>query len=343
MIILDSMPRSLPKNSRAEGKGSHRPSAASSPAQVSPQTREKDARFLDLVEHLPVGTYRTTPDGRFIEANPALAHILGFESPEELKGMSLKDFYVNRHDRTSYLKRLDKSIALFSEFQLRRRNGTNIWVRDYPRAVKGAKGRIRYYDGILVDITGEKASQDELKKALRERERSNAERQRMIKRLENISLTDDLTGLLNRRGFFTFAQQYLDIASRKKTPLFMLFLDLDNLKRINDSYGHHMGDEALTRMARILRKTFRRSDVKGRMGGDEFAVFPVGSSQSSADASLERLTRAIASFNRRRRVPFKLRISLGLACYDPNYPSTIDELLVRADKLMYEQKTSKQR
>lgn len=305
--------------------------------------RETEARYLDLVEHLPVGVYRTTPDGRFIEANPALAHILGFESAEELKDLNVNDFYVRRKDRASHLKKLDKSITFFTDFQLRRRNGTTIWGRDYPRAVKGPGGRIKHYDGILVDITREMLAEDALKNALQEREKSNLERKKMIKKLEGISLTDELTGLYNRRGFFTFAQQYLQAAARKKAPLFLLFLDVDNMKRINDSYGHHMGDAALVRMANILGKTFRLSDVKGRMGGDEFGVFPVGSSLASVEAAQGRLKKAIAAFNSGKRSPFKLSISSGIACYDPDYPSTIEELLVRADKLMYEQKLSKQR
>lgn len=308
-----------------------------------PGYREGFQRYLDLVEHLPVGVYRTTLDGRFIEANPALAHMLGFEDPAGLKDLNVRDFYVSRQDRSSHLKKLNRAVTLFSEFQLRRANGTIIWVRDYPRAVQGHDGTIRYYDGILVDITKEKTSEVELMDALRDREKSNRDRQKMIKRLESISLTDDLTGLHNRRGFFTFAQHYIEIAGRKRTPLFLLFLDLDNLKRINDSYGHHMGDTALIRMAQILRKTFRASDVKGRMGGDEFAVFPIGTTQHSVDSSVGRLNKAVEAFNAARRCPFKLMISYGLACYDPEYPSTIEDLMVRADKLMYEQKMSKER
>jgi len=305
--------------------------------------KDTEARYLALVEHLPVGVYRTTPDGRFIEANPALAHMLGFESAEALKDMSVKDFYVSRRDRASHLKKLDRSITFFSEFQLRRRNGTIIWGRDYPRAVKGHRGDIEYYDGILVDITREKMAEEALKKALREREKASLERQKMIKRLESISLTDDLTGLYNRRGFFMFAQHYLQVTSRKKTPLFLLFMDVDNMKRINDSYGHHIGDAALVRMAAILRKVFRSSDVKGRMGGDEFALFPIGTNLISVEAALNRLKKAIAAFNARKRRSFRLSISSGIACYDPQYPSTIEELLVRADKLMYEQKLARRR
>jgi diguanylate cyclase (GGDEF)-like protein/PAS domain S-box-containing protein len=329
-------------NQRARSRRAPRADKAKRP-NCPPRSREGLDRYLDLVEHLPVGVYRTTPDGRFIEANPALAHMLGFETAEGLKDLNVRDFYVSHKDRQSHLKKLNKALTLFSEFQLRRANGTIIWGRDYPRAVRGKDGAVRYYDGILVDITKEKTSEIELMAALREREKSNRERQKMIKRLESISLTDDLTGLFNRRGFFTFAQQYIEVAGRKRTPLFLLYIDLDNLKRVNDSYGHHMGDNALIRMAQILRRTFRSSDVKGRMGGDEFAVFPIGTTQRSVESSLGRLNKAVDAFNAAGRRPFKLMISYGLAGYDPEYPSTIEDLMVRADKLMYEQKMSKER
>ncbi len=326
---------------KAHKQGPSRQGRTSSLLKKRPQDSKE--RYLALVQHLPVGVYRTTPDGRFIEANPALAHMLGYEVPEELRDLNVKDFYVRRGDRTQHVRKLERAVTFFTEFQLKCRNGTVIWGRDYPRAVKGRDGEVEYFDGILVDITREKMAEEALKKALQEREKSNLERKKMIKKLESISLTDDLTGLLNRRGFFTFAQQYLQLASRKRTPLFLLFLDVDSLKRINDSYGHHMGDAALVRMAKILNKTFRLSDVKGRMGGDEFAVFPIGTSLSSVEASLSRLKKAVASFNAGKRSPFKLSISSGIACYDHEYPSTIEELLVRADKLMYEQKLFKQR
>ena len=326
---------------KAHKKGPSREGRTSSLS--NKRSQDSEDRRLALVEHLPVGVYRTTPDGRFIEANPALAHMLGYEVPEELKDLNVKDFYVRKGDRSQHMRKLERSITFFTEFQLQCRNGTVIWGRDYPRAVKGRDGEVEYFDGILVDITREKQAEEALKKALQDREKSNLERKKMIKKLESISLTDDLTGLLNRRGFFTFAQQYLQMASRKRTPLFLLFLDVDNLKRINDSYGHHMGDAALIRMAKILNKTFRLSDVKGRMGGDEFAVFPIGASLPSVEVSLDRLKKTIAAFNAGKRSPFKLSISLGIACYDHEYPSTIEELLVRADKLMYEQKLFKQR
>jgi diguanylate cyclase (GGDEF)-like protein len=165
----------------------------------------------------------------------------------------------------------------------------------------------------------------------------------MIKKLETLSITDDLTGLSNRRGFILMARQSMKIGDRRKVLMFLLFLDMDNLKGINDSLGHSSGDDALRRMAGILKATFRESDIKGRMGGDEFAVFPVDTSLAGVQSALVRLDENIDAFNRSGLVPFKLAYSVGVAGYDPADPITIEELLARADKLMYAQKEIKNR
>jgi diguanylate cyclase (GGDEF)-like protein len=169
-------------------------------------------------------------------------------------------------------------------------------------------------------------------------DRSNRERQEMIQRLEKYSIMDELTGLYNRRGFLTIGSEYLNLAARNKTKMFLLYMDMDNLKEINDTYGHHIGDAALVRLAKILKHTFRQSDIKGRMGGDEFAIFPIDTSIAGVEVAIGRLNKNIETFNASGEDLFKLSLSTGVAGYDPHQPSTIEDLLIRADKSMYEQK-----
>jgi diguanylate cyclase (GGDEF)-like protein/PAS domain S-box-containing protein len=288
---------------------------------------ESEKRFQVLLEHLPVGVYRTTPDGKIVEANQALANMLGYESHEDLKDVDVTELYVRADDRAEHLQKLQESGTFFTEFQLRRRDGKTIWGRDYPRAVTGQGGEILYYDGILLDITVQKNAEEDLKDAL--------------KKLETLSLRDDLTGLYNRRGFFTIAVEHFKVADRNRTKMFLLFMDLDNLKQINDTHGHHKGDQALVEVANLLNSTFRRSDIKGRMGGDEFAVFPIDATQEGMERAISRLKKNLESFNRSKDNPFHLSVSMGVSHYDPEHPCTIDELLVRADKIMYEDKRQK--
>jgi diguanylate cyclase (GGDEF)-like protein/PAS domain S-box-containing protein len=290
---------------------------------------ESEKRYQDLLEHLPVGVYRTTPEGKIIEANQALANILGYKSHEDLKDINVMDLYVRTKDRTEHLKQLDARGTFFTEFELRRKDGQTIWGRDYPRAVIDSEGTIKCYDGILVDITAEKKAEQNLKEAL--------------SKLETLSLVDDLTGLFNRRGFFTIAAEHFKMAERKRAKMFLVFMDLDNLKNINDTLGHHKGDQALIDIADILKTTFRSSDVKGRMGGDEFAVLLGVASHDGMEAAVSRLRKRIDTFNESEENPFHLSISMGVSLYDPAHPCTVDELIVRADKLMYEDKRRKGR
>ena len=172
--------------------------------------------------------------------------------------------------------------------------------------------------------------------------RYSIERQRMIAELRSLYLMDDLTGLCNRRGFFTLSLQQLKMANRLKGEVFILFVDLDNMKWINDTFGHQEGDSALVEVANILRKTFRESDIIARIGGDEFAILAVEASQNSAEVLVDRLQENVEAHNVKGERPYKLSISIGLARFDPTAPCSLEELLGRADKLMYKHKRTKQ-
>ena len=309
--------------------------------QSEQKLRASERKYMDLLSHLPVGVYHTTPDGRIIEANQELANLLGYEHCSQLLNMHVDQLYVDTKDRDEHLKKLDTSFTSSAEFYLKRKDGRIICSRDYPRAVLDKNGEIIFYAGILVDITEQKQVEESLHKALKELERSNQERQRMIKQLENLSLTDDMTGLYNRRGFFTASKERLKLAQRNKQKLLFLFIDLDNLKWINDSFGHQKGDVAIEKFADILNKTLRKSDIKGRLGGDEFGVVAEEASENVPGLLEERLADEIKAFNAQHDQPFQLSISLGISYYNPEHPSTIEELMVRADRLMYAQKKIK--
>lgn len=329
-------------------------SANSRPPQKKSQTRQSiypktyrrkykagEQRYKDLLFHLPVGAYRMTPQGRIIAANPALVHMLGYENEAELHNLNVKDLYVQTRDRAAHLKKLEKRLTSFSELKLRRKDGRTIWGRDYPRAVIGKDGKIAFLDGILIDIGAEINSGKRLKATMEKLARAQRDREKMIKKLKEASIRDELTGLYNRRGFFTIAREYIALATRRKTKMFLLYVDMDGLKHINDTFGHHMGDQALLKLAEFMNRTFRTSDTKGRMGGDEFAVFPIDSSLDGVETALGRLQKAIDEFNAAADKPFRLSISTGLSFFDPESPATIEDLLMRADTLMYERKRSK--
>jgi diguanylate cyclase (GGDEF)-like protein/PAS domain S-box-containing protein len=153
-----------------------------------------------------------------------------------------------------------------------------------------------------------------------------------------LSLSDELTSLYNRRGFMTLALQQLKISRRMRRKMLLIFVDMDYLKSINDSYGHADGDTALRAMAVILKKTFRESDILARIGGDEFAVLITDFENGCEEDYLNRLSRNIDEFNRKGSRPYLLSISTGVVLSDPSAESTIDDLLISADRRMYEQR-----
>ncbi|MBU4262680.1 MAG: PAS domain S-box protein [Proteobacteria bacterium] len=170
--------------------------------------------------------------------------------------------------------------------------------------------------------------------------RDISERKRLEEELRTLSVVDELTGLCNRRGFIALSEQQLKFAERTKKSLVLLFIDFDHMKWINDTLGHQEGDTALIEIAAILRQTFRKSDIIGRIGGDEFAVLVIDTNPE-AQKSIVRLRDTLDSLNSSGTRRYKLALSVGAANFAPENPSSLDELIASADTLMYEEKISK--
>jgi len=166
-----------------------------------------------------------------------------------------------------------------------------------------------------------------------------SERKQMEEELRALSLTDELTGLYNRRGFLTLVKQQTKIAERMGQEMLLIFADIDKMKLINDTLGHKEGDRALIDTANILRKTLRDSDIIARFGGDEFVALALEASDEHAEIIYGRLQDSIKSHNEKEVRPYKLSLSLGFVCCTPG--SSIEELLIQADQLMYENKQKK--
>ena len=160
-------------------------------------------------------------------------------------------------------------------------------------------------------------------------------------RLNNLSLTDELTNLNNRRGFMILSEELLKYGRRTGHRLCLLYLDLDGLKQINDTFGHAGGDDALIQMAYVLTKTFREADIIARLGGDEFAVLAMDTLESDVDTILERLDTHTNTQTALSNFGYTLSFSSGVICVDPNSTQTIQELLSQADVAMYTNKQLK--
>jgi two-component system cell cycle response regulator len=166
------------------------------------------------------------------------------------------------------------------------------------------------------------------------------ERHRSRVLLQQLSFNDELTGLLNRRGFLSMAQQQLKIAQREDWQLVLLFADLDSLKNINDNFGHTEGDRALKSIAAVLKKTFRTSDILARLGGDEFIVLALNAPAAGVQTMTSRLQKNLDLHNSQNRY-YQLSLSIGIAQFDPKRVSSLDSMIMEADKALYENKRKK--
>jgi diguanylate cyclase (GGDEF)-like protein len=180
--------------------------------------------------------------------------------------------------------------------------------------------------------------QRHLAERVRELEEAIAERKRVEEELRNLTLTDDLTGLYNRRGFFTLAEHRLKIACRTGQSSLIIYADMDGLKQINDTLGHNEGSRAIARVADVLRQTFRESDIIARLGGDEFAILAADVSAGGVDNLTARLCENLKAHNGQGDQRYRLSLSLGTVRVDAGTDSTIEALMARADEAMYEHK-----
>jgi two-component system cell cycle response regulator len=160
---------------------------------------------------------------------------------------------------------------------------------------------------------------------------------RLRQQLQELSVTDDLTGLSNRRGFMILAEQQRKLVRRGHTMV-LLYMDLNDFKTINDTLGHNAGDEALVETGEILRTCVRDSDILARMGGDEFAALLVDSEAAFVEVAPERLKASFDKRNASKTTKYDLSISVGCAPYHGDEPVTLEELIARADELMYDDK-----
>ena len=168
------------------------------------------------------------------------------------------------------------------------------------------------------------------------------ERQRLVADLNTKSLVDPLTNLYNRRALFALADRQIQIANRSQRGLLTLFIDIDNFKQINDTFGHQAGDKVLQEVANVLRDTFRHSDILARMGGDEFVILAIELDNKDSEGVTARLRQNL----QKRMEPMPglsppLLLSIGLARYDPTQPCSVDELVGLADARMYAEKRAK--
>ena len=182
----------------------------------------------------------------------------------------------------------------------------------------------KFLVGVIRDITRTKRIEKKLQKVTEE--------------LKELAVTDEMTGLANRRQFYNIAEHVLSKAKRNKKGILVLFADMDKLKHINDKYGHLEGDSSIVEIASILKDTLRESDVIARMGGDEFVILLSDVTSTCGEKAIERLNKAMQLRNLKHHTKYQLSLSIGYAFAAHDDDSTVEDLIDKSDKSMYEQK-----
>jgi diguanylate cyclase (GGDEF)-like protein/PAS domain S-box-containing protein len=286
--------------------------------------RKSEGRFRGLVEKAAVGVAEIEMStGRFFTVNSRLCDMMG-RTEEEMLNTTFRAIThpedIRLHEGKTALMLAGKIGHYSLEKRYLRKDGGIIWV-NITVSPLWKPGETPGRNIVVVeDIT---------------------ERKRMEAEILALSITDQLTGLHNRRGFLSLAAQQLKLAVRNTSGTLLFFADLDGLKRINDTLGHEEGDRALIEAATVLKENFRASDIVARLGGDEYAALAVHINEANAKIITARLQSLITRRNRRKNRKYRLSISVGCSYYDPENPCTIDELMASADKLMYEHKQKK--
>ncbi len=279
---------------------------------------QSKVKMQALIDAFPDLLFRIRRDGRILEIVSS-SEGTPLPSSDQILGKNIKDFLPE--------KQVEESMAsIYKTLKSRK-----IQFLENNLLLMGKK---RHYEARVVP-----SGKNEVLTIIRD----ITDKKELEEKLRFLSLRDELTGLYNRRGFFLLSQQQQKLAERDGNEMSLLFVDLDGLKEINDTFGHKEGDRLLVHTANLLQDTFRESDVIARLGGDEFVVLLIDSSGQAVETLIShRLEKNLEGINGRSDWKYELSLSYGISHYEPTHPRTIDELLFLADENMYTYKKSKQ-
>jgi diguanylate cyclase (GGDEF)-like protein/PAS domain S-box-containing protein len=270
-----------------------------------------------IYRYCPDGMLFTAPDGRVLGANPAACEILGMTETEICRRGRTRLLVTDDPRTKAAVEERAKTGRVRAEVPMRRGNGS-VFVAELSSSIFATESGGPRACVIFRDISEQVALREELDRHARE--------------LDELTNHDALTGLRNRRGFRLAADELIAVATREHAPMQLVFLDLDELKAINDSAGHRLGDAVLKRLGAAIGAATREMDVSARLGGDEFVVLLADATPSDADQVVGRIARAFAEVPEGEpRADF----SVGIAEYKPGSKVDLDDLIDRADTEMY--------
>jgi diguanylate cyclase (GGDEF)-like protein/PAS domain S-box-containing protein len=286
--------------------------------QTEEAIRKSQQEFVSLFRSSPEALIYLDSKSNILNVNPRFTELFGY-TLEEVKGRNLDEGMIHPPDKIEEGKRLTKKSLegySYSETIRKKKDGTL-----FPVAISGSQvifdGQIKGLIGIFQDIT---------------------ERKKMEEELHRLAHYDALTGSCSRGYGLALLEQQIKTAKRKKTTILLLYLDLDNFKYINDTFGHDEGDIVLKEVVKLFKFTLREVDIICRMGGDEFLLIFPDSFSKETSLIRSRLEKNLSQLNKRIKKYYQIKFSMGYSEYLPDKPKTLDELINIADQRMYEEK-----
>ena len=167
------------------------------------------------------------------------------------------------------------------------------------------------------------------------------EKDTLVDKLDSMYVRDELTKLYNRFGMRRFVEKIMKVAKRDNKFIMCIELDLDGLKKINDTYGHEAGDNAIVQVANAMRQASERREVCIRSGGDEYLVFGIAEREGDAGAFIQRVEEYLEEYNERNSWPYEVSCSCGYCVHSAAEVQSLEEMVTEADKLLYQVKTRK--
>lgn len=296
-------------------------------------------RIIDLIVLLD-------PEERILQVNRSVINVLGWKE-NELVGMHFNDFfYRNLRKETEEVPDIhEDGDRLVWEVNFLTRTGLTVPLNCYISPVNDGNGELagfvfiaqdlRWYKDLEREFSEKTKAQEELRRTNEMLEQRVAERTR---ELENLATTDVLTGAYNRRMGLALLEKEIHHAKRDKTHCTVCFVDINDLKVVNDTWGHKEGDELIRQVAHTLRSSMRESDILARMGGDEFLVVLNGCNLDNAILAWATLQKRVNGIQELTGKPWKASVSHGFAEFQPESTATVEELIAIADHAMYQNK-----
>ena len=283
--------------------------------------QQAERSFRSIFENATEGIFQTSPDGRYLNVNPALAAIYGFSSGAELIasiGDIQHQIYTDPSRRAEFMRMMRES-GVVTNFvsEIRRKDGDDIWISENARAVQDEAGNLLFYEGTVEDVTETKLNQE---------------------KLEHLANHDPVTGLPNRLLMNDRLRQMMLSAQRSKSIVAVALVDLDHFKLINDTFGHNRGDQLLQTMSHRMLACVREADTVVRLGGDEFVLLLSGAGRGEAMSQVvQRVLQTIARPSQIEGRELSVSCSVGVSIF-PRDGRDVQTLLKNADTAMYKAK-----